>query len=231
MRGISRGRVGSIVGHTFMILAIAGLAPLHGENVPVYLPPRAVDAVKLIGPPPTDPAELREQMAIVLWMQRTRTAAQIAFVRKSLNLERFVPILEDDLLSVDGIELKRTLDIVIDQVRSEYDAIKGRFDLPRPSEASKVVRPVPGVEVRPVPAYPSGHTIRATVYARLLADIFPDHKEQLTELAQQIGYGRVIAGAHYPADVLAGQKLGNAYADVILEQPAFKEAVARIRGK
>ena len=41
----------------------------------------------------------------------------------------------------------------------------------------------------------------------------------------------MIAGVHYPMDVLAGQKLGNAYADVIVKQPAFKQAVQRIRGK
>ncbi len=49
-------------------------------------------------------------------------------------------------------------------------------------------------------------------------------------LAEQVGYGRVIAGVHYPIDVTAGQKLGNAFVDVIVEQPGFKAALARIKG-
>jgi acid phosphatase (class A) len=84
-------------------------------------------------------------------------------------------------------------------------------------------------EARPVAAYPSGHAIRATVYARLLAENFPEHREALLELGRQIGYGRVMAGAHFPIDVLAGQTLGEAYADTIAKQETFLEAVARIR--
>ena len=60
--------------------------------------------------------------------------------------------------------------------------------------------------------------------------MFPDKKVELMELALQIGYGRPIAGVHYPMDVVAGQKLGNAYADVIMAQPAFKEALKKIKG-
>jgi len=48
------------------------------------------------------------------------------------------------------------------------------------------------------------------------------------DLAIRIGYGRVIAGVHYPDDIVSDQKLGQAYADVIVEQPAFKDAVKRI---
>ena len=194
----------------------------------VYLPAGSVDVEALIDPPARpDSPELQEQMAIVLWLQQARTPEQVAFVQEVLDLERFAPLLHDALLGVDGIELKQTIDAAIDEVRADYDAIKGNFDVPRPYETDERVRPV--VEVRPVAAYPSGHAIRAIVYARLLADIFPDHKEALMELAHQVGYGRVTAGVHYPMDVLAGQKLGHAYADAILEQPAFEEAVERIR--
>jgi acid phosphatase (class A) len=41
-------------------------------------------------------------------------------------------------------------------------------------------------------------------YSRLISEIFPDRRQALMDLANQIGYGRVIAGVHYPMDVLAG---------------------------
>ena len=51
------------------------------------------------------------------------------------------------------------------------------------------------------------------------------------ELARRLGYGRVIGGVHFAMDVLAGEKLGQADADVIVEQPAFTQAIERIRGR
>ena len=215
-----------------LVLAFAAAAPVQAKDAKssVYLSAGSVDGAKLIGPPPAaDSAEHRTQMAIVLWLQRTRTPAQVAFVEKTLNVERFAPILAADLFTVDGIALKATIDAVIDEVRADYDALKAKYGEPRPFTVNKAVRPVG--DARPVAAYPSGHATRAVVYARLLAEIFPDKKGALMELAMQVGYGRVIAGVHYPMDVLAGQKLGNAYADVIVKQPAFKQAVQRIRGK
>ena len=196
----------------------------------LYLPNGSVDAAALIGPPPApDSPALEAQMAIVLWLQRTRTPAQVAFVQMPLNLARFAPILDDALLDVDGQQLKHTLDAAIDEVRADYDALKAVFDLKRPFQVNEAVHPA--TDARPVAAYPSGHAIRATVYARLLAEIFPDRTDKLMDLGLRIGYGRVIAGVHYPIDVLAGQKLGNAYADVIVEQPAFRNDVAGIRGE
>lgn len=195
-----------------------------------YVPAGSVDAAALIGPPPAvGSAAFKEQMTVVLWLQHTRTPEQVAFVQKPLDVDRFAPLLNAELLGVDGIELKRVIVAAIDEVRNDYDALKGAFDLPRPFVVYDAVEPV--TDPRPVASYPSGHAIRAIVYARLLAEIFPEKKTALLELAYQVGYGRVIAGVHYPIDITTGQTLGLAYADVIVKQPAFREAIARIRGK
>ena len=215
----------AVLGLMILVLTVGGAAR---AEPPVYVPAGSVKAETLIAPPPARDSEaFREQMAIVLWLQQTRTPEQVAFVEKTLDVERFAPILGDALLTVDGLELKRVIDDAIDQVRAGYDALKGVYDLPRPFVVNDAVDPVG--DARPVASYPSGHSIRAIVYARLLAEVFPDHKNDLLELAHQVGYGRVIAGVHYPIDVTAGQTLGAAYADVIVEQPAFKEAVTRIK--
>ena len=213
-----------------LILAISGPIDAREQAAPTYLPTDTVDGEALIGPPAErGSAAYREQMTVVLWLQRTRTPEQVAFVRRELDLERFTPLLADALVAVDGIELKQTLDGVIEEVRDDYDALKAFYDEPRPFQVNDAVHPA--TDARPVGSYPSGHATRAIVYARLLGEIFPDHEDALEELAMQIGYGRVIAGVHFPMDVLAGQKLGNAYADVIVAQPAFEEAVRRIRGE
>ncbi|MEM9635950.1 MAG: phosphatase PAP2 family protein, partial [Pseudomonadota bacterium] len=84
-------------------------------------------------------------------------------------------------------------------------------------------------DARAVASYPSGHSIRAIVYARLLSEVFPEKSDELMDLANRIGHGRVIAGVHYPMDVSSGQVLGHAYSEAILANPAFQEAIADIR--
>jgi acid phosphatase (class A) len=217
---------------TILVLVVAGLAtPLGARDVQSrrFLPANQVDMAALVPPPPAvgSPA-FKEQMTVVLWLQRTRTPAQIEFVREELDVARFASLLGGDLLEVDGIGLKRMIDSAIDEVRAEYDALKGKYDLPRPFVVNDAVHPV--TYNRPVASYPSGHATRAVVHARLLAEIFPKRREALMELAHQIGYGRVIAGVHYPVDVVAGFRLGSAFADAIIAQPAFVEAVKHIRG-
>jgi acid phosphatase (class A) len=215
-----------------LVLVLLTLAaPLHAREAgPLrFLPAGSVDVASVVPPPPAvGSAEFNEEMAVVLWLQRTRTPEQVEFVRKTLDVERFAPLLGEALVEVDGIELKRTIDAAIDEVRAEYDAIKADYDLPRPFVVNKDVHPVG--DARPVASYPSGHATRAIVYARLLGEVFPERRNALLDLAHQIGYGRVIAGVHYPVDVLVGQRLGQAFADIIVKQPAFREAVERIHG-
>ena len=211
-----------------VLIIVVSVAPLRADGLAIYLPKGVVDAEALIGPPPArNSAEHKTQMDIVLWLQKTRTPEQVTFVETPLDLERFAHILSDSLIAVDGIELKATFDAIIDEVRADYDALKAVYDKPRPFRFDERVEPVG--DARPVAAYPSGHSIRAMVYGRLLSEVFPEHEEALMDLAYQVGYGRVIAGVHYPVDVTSGQKLGNAYADVIAGQPSFKEAVSNIR--
>ena len=221
-------RITAIAPLLVIAIFVSGMTPKNTENNK-FLPDGEVKAESLIGAPPElGSPEFNQQMAVVMWMQKIRTPEEVAFVEKPLNFDRFAPILGHDLDSVDRVALEETLDKAIDQVRQDYDAVKGRYDYPRPFQVSDAVTPVG--DARPVASYPSGHAIRATVYARLLAYIFPEREAELSELARQIGYGRVTAGVHYPMDIISGQLLGNAYADVILRQPSFQEAVMRIRG-
>ncbi|WP_299470514.1 phosphatase PAP2 family protein [uncultured Roseibium sp.] len=209
-----------------LIFAFA-TAPAHGKPVSL-LPENSVDAHSMIMEPPAlGTPRFHEEMSTVLWLQETRTPEQIEFVETTLNLERFAPVVGEAIFEVDGPALKALIDTAIDEVRSDYDAVKGVYDYPRPFEISAAVDPVG--DARPVASYPSGHAIRAIVYARLLSEVFPEKSDDLMDLANRIGHGRVVAGVHYPMDVSQGQKLGNAYADAIVAGPAFQTSIADIR--
>ncbi|MEM1129092.1 MAG: phosphatase PAP2 family protein [Pseudomonadota bacterium] len=207
-------------------VALAALAlPVSAET---FLPDGSLDGVTLIGPPaePGTPA-FDNEMFTVLWLQESRTDEQVAFVQEAVDLDRFVPIVGESLTDADQDALRAMLDQVIDEVRDDYNAVKEVYDIPRPFVINDAVEPV--AEAFPVTSYPSGHTIRAIVYSSVLSDVFPEHSDALTQLGREIGYGRVIGGVHYPMDVVAGQKLGDAYMDVIRAQPIYQSEIEAIR--
>ncbi|MEM9106740.1 MAG: phosphatase PAP2 family protein [Pseudomonadota bacterium] len=194
-----------------------------------FYPKDSLNSVALIGPP-AEPgsAEFDQEMFAVLWLQESRTPEQVAFVQKSVDLERFAPVVATSLVNIDTKALSETLEQIISEVRDDYNAVKERYDIPRPFVINEQVDPV--ADAFPVTSYPSGHTIRAIVYTSVLSDLFPDHAEELIALGTEIGYGRVIGGVHYPMDVVSGQRLGHAYMDVIRAQPAYQEALEIIQG-
>ena len=58
------------------------------------------------------------------------------------------------------------------------------------------------------PSYPSGHTTQPFVVAEYYSKLYPQHRAGLMNGAKVSGFGRVIAGLHYPSDYEAGVKLG-----------------------
>ncbi|WP_420332306.1 phosphatase PAP2 family protein [Roseibium sp.] len=198
------------------------------ETSAQLLPSESVDAHNMIMEPPAlGTPGFHEELSTVLWLQETRTQDQADFVETTLNTERFAPVIGHSIFEVDGPALKSVLESAIDEVRADYDAVKDVYDYPRPFEINSAVEPLG--DARPVASYPSGHSIRAIVYARLLAEVFPEKTDELLDLATRIGHGRVVAGVHYPMDVSEGQKLGHAYADAIIAGPAFQNAIANVR--
>ncbi len=210
-------------------VAVVALVALAGPAISAqFYPANSLDSVALIGPP-AEPgmAEFDKEMFTVMWLQESRTPEQVDFVQKSVDLERFAPIVATGLLNVDTQVLSETLDQIIDEVRDDYNLVKANYDIPRPFVINDAVEPV--ATAFPVTSYPSGHTIRAIVYTSVLSDVFPEHSDALEDLGREIGYGRVIGGVHYPMDVVSGQVLGNAYMEVIRDQPAYHEALNAIQ--
>jgi len=65
------------------------------------------------------------------------------------------------------------------------------------------------------PSYPSGHTVQPLVVALHYSKKYPEHKNALLEGAKICGYGRVLAGLHYPTDYEAGVKLAQGLMEYI----------------
>jgi len=93
------------------------------------------------------------------------------------------------------------------------------------------------------PAYPSGHTVYGYMESLLLALLVPERYQQMVTRAAEYGNDRIVLGAHYAMDVLAGrtlaeydlaQLLANKMGYVVVKRGAveignFRQALAAAR--
>jgi len=67
------------------------------------------------------------------------------------------------------------------------------------------------------PSYPSEHAVAAAAAASVLANLFPDQAGTVADMAGQAARSRVVAGAAFPSDVIAGMDLGNMVGRAVIE--------------
>jgi acid phosphatase (class A) len=80
-------------------------------------------------------------------------------------------------------------------------------------------------------SYPSGHSTRATVYALLLAELFPDRKDEILAVGRDVGWHRVEIARHYPTDIYAGRALAQAIVREMKASPAFQHDFAEAKNE
>ncbi len=80
-------------------------------------------------------------------------------------------------------------------------------------------------------SYPSGHSTRGTLFAAVLAELFPDKRDALVALGREAGWLRVEGGVHYPTDIYAGRVLGLAIARSLLQNAQFQQDLAAARAE
>jgi membrane-associated phospholipid phosphatase len=80
-------------------------------------------------------------------------------------------------------------------------------------------------------SYPSGHSTRGTVFALLLAELFPGQREAILAKGREAGWLRVQGGVHYPSDIYAGRVLGQELARDFLHRPEFQADLAAAKAE
>ena len=76
----------------------------------------------------------------------------------------------------------------------------------RPPLADERIHPC--VPLETTFSYPSGHATIGAFWATILAEMFPADRDIILARGTQIGFDRLIAGMHWPSDVIAGAKAG-----------------------
>ncbi|HET9596972.1 MAG TPA: phosphatase PAP2 family protein [Anaeromyxobacteraceae bacterium] len=188
------------------------------------------DPAAVLGPPPPrGSAADREDLAVVLWEQRVRTEADVARLRHDpgLGLDFFAPALGERFDAAAHPRTRALIDRVHARATPVILSAKERFGRIRPYDSDARVEPV--AEKESTPSYPSGHATRGVLVARVLAELAPARRDALRQAGLRPGYDRVLGGVHYPSDVLAGFRLGDAIADAFLADPALQESLETVR--
>jgi membrane-associated phospholipid phosphatase len=188
------------------------------------------DWTAFIGPwPRQDTPEGRDDAAILLWLQRHRTTAEVDRARTEVDLtyEAFSGVLGRELTPTAMPLTWKLLDTAAPFLRKTVFELKLHYGRPRPYDADPRIQPA--VKKEHSLSYPSGHASAGAFWAAILAAANPSRAQAILERGCQIGTDRNVVGIHWPTDVEAGQKLGKAMAEVWLADPAHRALVDKAR--
>lgn len=221
----------------FALLALP-LLPTHAAEGPMtkaspakkqpyvthFAKPHSVDCAKVLPPPPA-PGTLAAlaDLEAVLEAQVWRTPEQVAWAKRVDKNDAFM---SSDVLGSwfarEKLPVTAALLKDVDEDRHEITEVaKNLFDRPRPYVVDPRINPcVP----HPTNAsYPSGHTTSIFTRAAVLAELFPEKRQELFDFAHRAVWGRVQGGVHFPSDLVGGWKLAEAIVAEIKKSPAFQE--------
>jgi acid phosphatase (class A) len=159
----------------------------------------------------------------LLKLQTARTPEQVAraTAEDPLTVYAFAPVLGTNFTAAT----LPVTDKLLARVGAQTSAVSARskklWKRARPFVTDPRIQPVGRKPTSP--AYPSGHATRAFAWAVVLGELFPAKKAELLERAKEIGQNRLIIGVHYPSDVAAGTKLGQAIGAKIIASAVFQK--------
>jgi acid phosphatase (class A) len=197
-----------------------------------YMQPSQIDLVSVLGPPPAPgSSEGQTDLRAVLEAQRTRTPMEVAEAKANscFSIFAFAGVVGPDFNPAKLPFTVAFFQRVFDDGMHGVEAAKKHFNRPRPFVADKQITTV--VQQPANASYPSGHATFAYMTAILLANMVPEKAEAIFERAAAFTRSRVIAGVHYPSDLVAGRIAAAVVDNVLLHDGAFKADLAKSRAE
>ena len=197
-----------------------------------FLPEDCLALVELLPPPPANDSVLgRAELETLLQLQADRTPEQIQRARRvaGQTVTSFArPVLGEWFQARD---FPRTV-AIFDEIGRESrrivdDQVKKRWNRTRPYLLSSAVQPV--VDRPGNTSYPSGHSAAAALWGTILAAAFPEKEAEFQRQIREALWCRVLGGAHFPSDTVAGGMLGEAIAKTMLQSQKMQAALQTIR--
>jgi acid phosphatase (class A) len=227
-----------------LALALAAAVSAHAADGPtatkVKLKPGphilkadAIDPLRLLPPPPPEGSQVQKtELAELHQLQATRTPAE--FARAKWNAEHedasaFTSAMgpKFDLATLPATT--RLLAEVRDEQASISKLAKQEFHRTRPFVVDATIVGCEHGNDRAKSAYPSGHATLGYTMAVVMAGLAPDHAPSVLQRAADYAHDRLVCGAHFRSDIVAGQAMGTAIGVELLAAPALQADIAAAR--
>lgn len=192
----------------WIILAVAvafgwaGLALADGH----YLKEDAIPLTLIPPPPGEGSAQWLDEIEHIKVLQRAPDNA--ALQRAEAEIKMRAEMVADMLPGLTRTTYPATfklLDNIKKDSRVINHAAKAYYNTKRPYVVSDEIEAL--IAAHNNPAYPSGHTMGAMIWAEVLGQLLPEHAALLRDRAAEIAEHRVLTGMHYPADLDGGRAL------------------------
>ena len=227
-----KGNLMPRVAYLLALLCLAGA--VAGADAPKYAPhylsPQAIDVVALLPEPPAaDSAEHQEELNLLIKLQQERTPAEIARATSEehhLTIFDFADAVGPNFTAERCPKTAAFFKSALQPDLAYFNKLaKNHWNRPRPYTDKRIH----SLFVEGDGSYPSGHSIRATLFAEVLASLLPQDRDALIARSQQVGWDREIAGVHFPSDIFAGRVLGHALANALLANPEIRAQLDELK--
>ena len=191
-----------------------------------YFDVKSLDELDIPPPPSNTSKETKKEI-----MQMNNTIKNLSDEKKKeyIDTDEDTTYYIKQYMEDNDLEFSETfIELLKKSVRNVGRHFKNKYMRPRPYiVAEKLGMPMKYLDTNPAhsPAYPSNHALQAKVVANYYSKIYPAHQDQLFEMADKSGEGRVNAGIHYPSDKTAGYKLADDVMEYILDWEAHDNII------
>ncbi len=198
-----------------------------------FIAPDALDPLQVVPPPPAADtiAEAADRLSVET-ITSLRTPEQVALARQWAKYEVFKlvqPVLGDWATPQTLPKLAKFIADSAVETQPFTDKLKKAYSRPRPFVTNPAIAIV--VDRPESSSYPSGHATGSALHAAILAAIWPEHAADFLHQAELVRLSRLYAGVHYPSDVVAGARLGEAIAREMLKSPQTQLAIEEVRAE
>jgi len=221
----------------------------HGKHAPArYLEASAVNWIPLIAPPPAaDSAQQQRDLQAVLDMQAANRGGGERYEKALADSEascfRFADVIGPALNSKQLPITTAFLNRAVDEANAATGILKRYWQRPRPFVISDKVERLADIAPRKeqqeatavhlfeYSSYPSGHATYGAACALLLTQLVPDKQAALFLRGVEYGESRLIVGAHFPSDLLAGRIVATVTVTLMTQNKNFQRDLLAARNE
>jgi acid phosphatase (class A) len=216
----------------FLLLTLitAGLSPVEAKKDHKGTP--LFDLTLFLAPPPAqDSDQTKAELAEILKVQKSRTPEMMAAAVADTEETgfSFANVMGSDFTAAKLPLTAALLGKVHEAEGDLTDPVKDYYHRPRPYDFDSRVEPC--VKKSKSFSYPSGHATGGTAMAVILAHLVPEKKDAILARGLSYAENRIVGGAHYRSDIVAGQRAGVLLAEALLRKSDFKKDYEKARAE